>query len=66
MARAGIPRGRSEGPLAFAERSGHLLPQRADIIRNIASLYANLRYGRDCDPAESRRLRELVNRFRPQ
>lgn len=66
MARAGFPRIRSEGPLAFAERSGRLLPQRADLIRNIASLYANLRYGRNRDPGESRQLRELVSRFRPR
>ena len=66
MARAGFPRSRSEGPLAFAERSGRLLPQRADLIRNIASLYANLRYGRNRDPGESRQLRELVSRFRPR
>jgi transglutaminase-like putative cysteine protease len=45
LARRGITWPAWEGPLAFAERAAALVPSSADSIREIATLYARLRYG---------------------
>jgi transglutaminase-like putative cysteine protease len=65
LARTGMKRGNSEGPLTYGERAARGLPQRADLITKIVALYIDLRYGRDIAPSRTRELRELVSRFRP-
>ena len=65
LARAGVPRGGSEGPMDYGSRAGRFMPRSAESIGQIAALYTDLRYGRQNDPADARRLRELVARFRP-
>ncbi len=46
LAKAGVPRVPSEGPLEYAERAATALPSAAERIRRIAELYAEMRYGR--------------------
>jgi transglutaminase-like putative cysteine protease len=65
LARAGFARGAGEGPIAYGERAGTALPQRAAVINDIARLYADLRYGRTISADDTSRLRLLVREFSP-
>jgi transglutaminase-like putative cysteine protease len=65
LARAGLERGVSEGPLHYARRAAGRLPQRADSIRAIAELYVELRYGPGAAREHVFLFRGLVRGFRP-
>jgi protein-glutamine gamma-glutamyltransferase len=64
LARRGLARGAGEGPLDFTERVATQRPELAAPAREIARLYAALRYGPTAPPAAVRRLGRLVRRFR--
>jgi len=64
LARRGLARGAGEGPLDFTERVVAQRPELAAPAREIARLYAALRYGPTAPPAAVRRLQRLVGRFR--
>jgi transglutaminase-like putative cysteine protease len=63
LARAGLVRGRSEGPLDFARRAGAARPQAAGAVQEITGLYLALRYG-DAPPAGARELHNRVRALR--
>jgi transglutaminase-like putative cysteine protease len=63
LARAGLVRGRSEGPLDFAKRAGGARPQAAGAVQEITRLYLALRYG-GAPPAGARELRSRVRALR--
>jgi transglutaminase-like putative cysteine protease len=63
LARAGLARQPGEGPLAYGQRTGEALPQRARAIADITGLYADLRYGRTRSEEDASRLRSLVKGF---
>lgn len=63
LARRGLVRLQSEGPIDYAERASLALPASAAEIRRIAALYAQLRYGAPCDDG-ARRTQDLANRIR--
>jgi len=65
LARAGLARAGSEGPLDYANRVGGRLPARNAEVRAIAGLYVDLRYGRRAEAPSIARLRHLVREFRP-
>jgi hypothetical protein len=46
LARKGVPRATTEGPLAYAERLATEWPQHAALWRECARVYADVRYGR--------------------
>jgi protein-glutamine gamma-glutamyltransferase len=62
LAKRGINREPSEGPLDFASRATVALPELSDKIAVIVSLYANTRYGVPTS-SELRQLRNLVAEF---
>ena len=64
LARRGLARGATEGPLAFAERVASRRPELAQSVGEIARLYAALRYGPVAPLAEVRQLQRLARRFR--
>ena len=47
LAKNGCARRPSEGPVVFAERAMQAYPQAAALVRRIADLYVELRYGRE-------------------
>jgi TPR repeat protein len=47
LAKQGVKRERSEGPLAFARRAAEKIPAKAAQIERVAALYLNTRYGDD-------------------
>jgi hypothetical protein len=61
LARRGITREPSEGPVAYATRAGALLPQYSAEIGRITDLYVQLRYGRR---AGADAIRDLRGRIR--
>jgi transglutaminase-like putative cysteine protease len=63
LARAGVVRGSSEGPLDFARRACAARPQAAGAVQEITHLYLALRYG-GAPPAGARELRSRVRAFR--
>jgi hypothetical protein len=65
LARRGILRTPTEGPIAFADRIAALRPDIALQSRNISALYAGLRYGPDGCAEMLRQLRAEVRAFRP-
>ena len=65
LARAGLERSPSEGPVDFGRRAVQKLPRCAGIIDNIVALYVEQRYGRAAMPPQTRQLRELVRNFKP-
>ena len=65
LARRGIIWRTWEGPLAFAERAATADPSLGDGIREIAALYARLRYGPAPQASDLIRLKNLVAAFRP-
>ncbi len=64
LARRGLVRGPSEGPLDFAARVAAQRPEWAATVWPIARLYAVLRYGPASSPAQVRQLQRLTRRFR--
>lgn len=64
LARAGLARAPSEGPLDFARRAAARFPQSAAPVSGIASLYIDLRYGATAKRAEVQQFGRLVRRFR--
>lgn len=65
LARAGLTRAVSEGPLDFTVRVLARFPGRANELRTIANLYVDLRYGKRNDRQSVSQLRSLVRAFRP-
>ena len=65
LARSGLPRAGSEGPLDYTARALRRFPARAADLRDISSLYVELRYGERGDRQSQARLRSLVRAFRP-
>lgn len=68
MARRGLPRLPSEGPIDFAERIARESPANAASVRSIAHTYAQLRYGavRADTPERTRELSHRIREFSPQ
>jgi transglutaminase-like putative cysteine protease len=65
LARRGIVWRAWEGPLAFAERAAAAAPTHGDGIREIAALYAGLRYGPAPQAADLIRFKNRIAAFRP-
>ena len=64
MARAGVARRPSEGPLAYGERIAAARPEIGEAARAFLSRYAELRYGRGGGPEEIARLGKMAKRLR--
>jgi transglutaminase-like putative cysteine protease len=64
LARKGISRRRSEGPIAYATRAAMARPQCAAELIEIAQLYTDLRYGPEADSQQLAQLDQRVRRFR--
>ncbi|MCF8177364.1 MAG: transglutaminase domain-containing protein, partial [Sulfuritalea sp.] len=65
LARHGVYWRSWEGPLDFAERAAAQLPDHAEAIREIAALYARLRYGPAQRPSELAHLKTRISAFHP-
>ncbi|MFH1872582.1 MAG: DUF3488 and DUF4129 domain-containing transglutaminase family protein [Pseudomonadota bacterium] len=65
LAKRGIAWQSWEGPLAFAERAAALTPLHAAGIREIAALYAGLRYGPAPQGSDLERLKRRIAAFKP-
>ena len=63
LARRGLARAATEGPLDFAERVARQRPEWAESVWEISRLYAALRYGPVASPEAVRRLQQLVGQF---
>ena len=68
LARRGLARLPSEGPIDYAERVAQALPERAREVRVIARSYARLRYGPPSANAAAltRELAQRIREFSPQ
>ena len=62
-ARLGVPRDPYEGPLDFARRAAHSLPNESNRIRQIASTYILLRYAPQPAPGMLNRFARQVSAF---
>jgi len=62
-ARLGVPRDPCEGPLDFAQRAAHSLPNESNRIRKIADTYILLRYAPQPVPGMLDRFAKEVNAF---
>ena len=65
LARKGLTRARTEGPLDYSARVSQRLPQSEAAVRAIAALYVEQRYGRAVDAESVARLNTLVREFAP-
>jgi transglutaminase-like putative cysteine protease len=65
LARAGLARASTEGPLDYAGRVSRRLPASKAAVHAIASLYVDLRYGPVSGAESIVRLRSLVRDFSP-
>ena len=63
LARRGLARHPSEGPLAFARRAVAARPDLRERIDSVSALYVRLRYGPAASPDEARQLLEEVKTF---
>lgn len=63
LARHALPRHPWEGPLDYAQRLTQSLPQQANHIRHIASIYASLRYG-PTHPSHAQLARKLLQEIK--
>lgn len=66
MARAGLPRKQSQGPVDYMK---HIQEQRPDLdiqSREIISSYVQIRFGRDAKPDVTASLQAMVKRFSPK
>ncbi|MEO8134419.1 MAG: DUF3488 and transglutaminase-like domain-containing protein [Betaproteobacteria bacterium] len=64
LARAGLPRGATEGPLAYSERLCARWPQHATLWRELAGGYALARYGQGDQTAGAEHLRRMAQSLR--
>jgi hypothetical protein len=64
LRRAGVDRAAAEGPFDYAARAMARLPERKDVVRAIADLYVELRYGARVDTRAFARLKKLVQEFK--
>ncbi len=64
LARAGIVRQPSEGPMDFATRVAAMRPDLATQVAEISDLYIVLRYRPDAQPGSLRHLKKQVDAFR--
>ena len=64
LARAGLPRAATEGPLAYATRLSERWPQHAVLWQALASRYALARYGNGDAPAATAELERLIRTLR--
>jgi hypothetical protein len=62
-ARLGVPRDPYEGPLDFAQRAAHSLPNESTSIRQIAYTYISLRYAPQPEPGMLDRFAKEVSAF---
>jgi len=65
LARKGLARPRTEGPLDYSARVSRRLPESEGAVRAIANLYVEQRYGRAVDADSLARLKTLVREFAP-
>ena len=65
LARRGIAWQPWEGPVAFAERAAEQIPSHAEGIREIAALYAHLRYGATPHAGDLVALKAKIAGFKP-
>ncbi|MFP4650709.1 MAG: DUF3488 and DUF4129 domain-containing transglutaminase family protein [Desulfobacterales bacterium] len=65
LARAGISRSPDTGPREFAEFCAARLPLHKDKIHEITETYIRLKYKKDQDPEDAKRLRAMVRTFNP-
>jgi protein-glutamine gamma-glutamyltransferase len=65
LARAGIARAGTEGPLDYASRVSQRLPGKETAVRAITALYVEQRYGPAADAESLGRLKHLVQEFAP-
>lgn len=65
LARTGLARKPSQGPLDYSAMVGALRPDLEPGAAEIVSLYIKLRYGRGGDRGEIKRLKAMVSRFDP-
>jgi len=65
LARAGLARARTEGPLDYAGRVSRRLPGSESAVRAITALYVEQRYGHAADAESFVRLKRLVREFAP-
>jgi transglutaminase-like putative cysteine protease len=65
LARTGLARASTEGPLDYSDRVSRRLPASEAAVRTISSLYVDLRYGPAPDEGSLGRLRRLVREFSP-
>jgi transglutaminase-like putative cysteine protease len=65
LARAGLPRTSTEGPLDYAGRVSLRLPASEAAVRAIAALYVEQRYGPAANQESLSRLKRLVRAFAP-
>jgi transglutaminase-like putative cysteine protease len=66
LARIGLARAPTEGPISFARRSAAARPDLKSEVDAVTELYIGLRYTRDCGVEHLRALRRRVSRFQPQ
>ncbi len=64
LARHGLARKPAEGPLDYGHRIADALPRHADVLLDIATSYARLRYRPPATPAEVRALRQRIHTLR--
>lgn len=64
LARAGLPRAASEGPIAYADRLSARWPRHAKIWREVTEVYAAARYGRDNPRNSARRMLAAMHQIR--
>ena len=64
LARAGLPRQASEGPMSYAERLCQRWPRHAGIWREVSELYASGRYGQTSSRDGAARMIRAVSRVR--
>jgi transglutaminase-like putative cysteine protease len=65
LARHGVAWRPWEGPQAFAERAAMQIPVQAQTIREIAELYARVRYGSTPQPPDLAQLKIKIAAFKP-
>ncbi len=65
LARAGLSRASTEGPLDYAGRVSQRLPGKETAVRAITALYIEQRYGPATDAESLGRLKHLVREFAP-
>jgi len=66
LARAGVERRSYEGPRDFAARAGQQFGSQAETIHDITDRYINIRYADNHDDEALKKLRRIIDRFRPR